>query len=407
MPLKTGSSDEVISQNIRQLISEGYPPNQAAAIAYSKAGRTKKFASVLPNSDLFDGEKMLPLGDKEFYETTYRSLKDWIDKIDVPILVEHERTGEVSGSVVDVMKGNDGLYLGFYLNEDLEKKFEEGKLKYSSVGIGWNYRADDWKPGDDPVPAALLELSMVSIPRHRTRQRPIVDEQELDGMSASYFSLELNPQGTYSLLQEHEDMDMEDLKGMIEEMLAPIKESHEDIMKRLETIERDTAEARDIDRDEEADDETEAKEHGDMAEGEEEKMEEEEEVLPMEEKEMEEKEDESLMKENVRLHTELSELRAELNTMKAAATVDEALKTRPHLSEMREKLIDVAAKDNDLFLEVISIAPGSSESKSLYSERMTAGLTRVQPENPNPFVAAKELAAKEGISFKDAFNKIK
>ena len=202
-------------------------------------------------------------------------------------------------------------------------------------------------------------------------------------------------------------MDMEDLKGMIEEMLAPIKESHEDIMKRLETIERDTAEARDIDRDEEADDETEAKEHGDMAEHEEEKMEEEEEILPMEEKEMEEEEDESLMKENVQLRTELSELRAELNTMKAAATVDEALKTRPHLSEMREKLIDVAAKDNDLFLEVISIAPGSSESKSLYSERMAAGLTRVQPENPNPFVAAKELAAKEGISFKDAFNKIK
>jgi len=195
MPLESGSSDEVIAKNIRQLISEGYKPSQASAIAYSKAGRTKKFASVLPNSDLFDGEKMLPLGDREFYEATYNSLKDWIDRVDVPILVEHERTGEAYGSVTDVMKGNDGLYLGFYLNEDLEKKFEEGKLRYSSVGIGWNYRADDWKPGDDPVPAALLELSMVSIPRHRTRQRPIVGEEELDGMSTSYFGLELNPDG--------------------------------------------------------------------------------------------------------------------------------------------------------------------------------------------------------------------
>ena len=37
MPLKRGSGRDVISANIRQLISEGYPPDQAAAIAYDKA----------------------------------------------------------------------------------------------------------------------------------------------------------------------------------------------------------------------------------------------------------------------------------------------------------------------------------------------------------------------------------
>ena len=37
MPLRRGSSRDVISTNIRQLISEGYPPDQAAAIAYDKA----------------------------------------------------------------------------------------------------------------------------------------------------------------------------------------------------------------------------------------------------------------------------------------------------------------------------------------------------------------------------------
>lgn len=37
MPLATGSSQKVVSRNIAQLVSEGYEPKQAAAIAYSKA----------------------------------------------------------------------------------------------------------------------------------------------------------------------------------------------------------------------------------------------------------------------------------------------------------------------------------------------------------------------------------
>jgi hypothetical protein len=39
MPLKTGSSQSTISENIAELINSGYDPKQAAAIAYSKATR--------------------------------------------------------------------------------------------------------------------------------------------------------------------------------------------------------------------------------------------------------------------------------------------------------------------------------------------------------------------------------
>jgi hypothetical protein len=37
MPLKPGSSRATIQENIRKLISEGYTPQQAAAIAYAEA----------------------------------------------------------------------------------------------------------------------------------------------------------------------------------------------------------------------------------------------------------------------------------------------------------------------------------------------------------------------------------
>lgn len=46
MPLKKGSSQKVISSNIRKLVHEGYPDGhgQAGAMAFSKAGKTRRAA---------------------------------------------------------------------------------------------------------------------------------------------------------------------------------------------------------------------------------------------------------------------------------------------------------------------------------------------------------------------------
>lgn len=42
MPLKSGKSKKTISANIGELIRAGRKPDQAAAIAYSKAGKGEK-----------------------------------------------------------------------------------------------------------------------------------------------------------------------------------------------------------------------------------------------------------------------------------------------------------------------------------------------------------------------------
>lgn len=42
MPLKRGSSQKVISENIRTEMHAGTPQKQAIAIAYSKAGKSRR-----------------------------------------------------------------------------------------------------------------------------------------------------------------------------------------------------------------------------------------------------------------------------------------------------------------------------------------------------------------------------
>lgn len=63
MPLEKGSSKEVISRNIAELIRAGHKPDQAAAIAYKEAGEAKDEYSVIRAAGIMfmDGSRVLLL----------------------------------------------------------------------------------------------------------------------------------------------------------------------------------------------------------------------------------------------------------------------------------------------------------------------------------------------------------
>jgi len=66
MPLQEGSSQETISENIRRLINEGYERDQAAAIAYSKAGKSRNDSGEkMAQSKVMSDPRTVSLGDEE------------------------------------------------------------------------------------------------------------------------------------------------------------------------------------------------------------------------------------------------------------------------------------------------------------------------------------------------------
>ena len=387
-------------------------------------------ANILPGSDLFDGEKLIPLSSKSFRANVVKSLKQWVEKVKPNLLKEHSPDGGTYGVVDNIFEDDDGdIYATVNITDpQTVEDFENNKFRFVSPTIAWNFRADDWNPElDNTWDAALLELSLVSIPRHFTRQQELSELRDLNYNTndLSVLSAELDLESdTYILLKgEQDNMDMEKLTelftGLLDDKLAPV-------MQRLEVIERDAAEGRDDVRKEEG--ETEAGEmtvvvpdglEGEALDAVGEVVEE---LVAEEPKEEEEKEEadelgyykkmaedmkaklEALEAESVLAEAKLSELKEEVRLRDARAKVAADVASRPHLSQMSERLQTILLKDEALYAEVLSVA--GENTRSVLAERQTVGFVPSAPKSDNKFDEALKLSNAEGISYRDALAKL-
>ena len=385
-------------------------------------------ANILPGSDLFDGDKIIPLASTAFRKSVVSSLKNWVDKTKPNLLKEHKPDGGSYGFVDNIFEDDNGdIYATVNITDPQTiEEFENERYRFVSPTVAWNFRGDDWNPElDNTWDAALLELSLVSVPRHFTRQQEILELSGLDYKTndLSVLSAELEPESdTYILLKgEQKDMDFEKLTelftGLLDDKLAPV-------MQRLEVIERDAAEGRDDVRKEEA--ETEAAEmtvvvpdglEGEALDAVAEVVEEVVEASPEgEEEEMDSlgyykkmAEDmkaklEALEAESVLSEARLKELQDDIRLRDVKAKVAADVASRPHLSQMSDRLQSILLKDENLYTEVLTIA--GENTRSVLAERQTVGFVPAAPKSNNVFDEALKISNAEGISYKDALAKL-
>ena len=437
-----------IKKEVIRLMREGMPPEEAVVEAYTKAGikppklkttpvKPKTYiVNILPVTYMFDGKLTSPLSDNKFRSIVVKSLKDWVSKAKPGLIKEHTPDGGSYGVVSGIFEDSKGIFAKIEVTDaKVIEGMESKRYRFVSPTIAWSFKADDYSHEENNVwPAALLEVSLVSIPRHFTRQVEIKEDKSIlsqygclnynDTTSISQLAAELTEDSdTYLLLEEDLTMDMKELMRMLGEMLD---EKLDPIMKRLEVVERDSAEGRDdVRKEEEPVVETEASEEVveepvELAEEPVEPVVEEvavEEPAPVEEEPVEEEpvdpRDEeiaklkemlaSMEKASVMSEAKVAELNEAIKVRDAKAQVSSDIAGKPHLSQMSEKLVNIYMKDSDLYNEVVSLSGGES-TRSILSERSTVGYVPIKEESSNPYDMAHKISVSEGVSYKEALS---
>lgn len=184
-----------------------------------------------------DGKPSIDFGDKKTLQRAFEALRDFValayaggQGVGVPILVEHGKglDGARVGTIVGIELASDGIYAVADLLPQYDERFKSGEWRAVSPAIWWGFAGND----GEMYPAAVLEVSFVSVPRIMLGQTPAeaLDLSMLSqlGMTVARghvtrYSLDLvssNPppaRGT-----KMDPAMLEALKGIVAEALAPL-----------------------------------------------------------------------------------------------------------------------------------------------------------------------------------------
>ena len=184
-----------------------------------------------------DGKPSIDFGDKKTLQRAFEALRDFVALayaggagVGVPILVEHGKglDGARVGTVVGIELATDGIYAVADLLPQYDERFKSGEWRAVSPAIWWGFAGND----GEMYPAAVLEVSFVSVPRIMLGQTPAeaLDLSMLSqlGMTVARghvtrYSLDLVSSNTPPARGTKMDPAMlEALKGIVAEAIAPL-----------------------------------------------------------------------------------------------------------------------------------------------------------------------------------------
>lgn len=182
-------------------------------------------AHLLPRTERLhvSEDTVVDLSDGKF-DVLAESLSEFVNAVQPNVLIEHNVDGSSYGKVLETSLEDSGIYATIELNE--ESLPENFNPRWVSPRIAWNHvdvNGRKW-------PAALLETSLVSVPRFLVGQDSLVEValSEISAGNCYLNSVEIVFAETPPSLSKESEMSKEEIIALVQELLAAALAPKED-----------------------------------------------------------------------------------------------------------------------------------------------------------------------------------